>query len=89
MSYDGLIEAMIDAQAEILGDQAVTVARGVRGLEVDDDGSVLDIRDDPVTVVDDLVAAYVDNLGEAAASRLVTVAADYEEDLELPTSLRE
>lgn len=86
MSYDGLIEALIDAQAEILGQQAINVAQGVRGMDIDEDGNVLSIREDPVTVVDDLVAAYVDDLGAAATVTMKQVAEDYD-DLDLPASL--
>lgn len=87
MSYENLIEDLIAAQADILGAQAIEVARGVRGLQIDDDGTVLDITEDPVTIVDDLAGAYVADLGPAAMNMLTQVAEDYD-DLDLPASLK-
>lgn len=87
MSYENLIEEMISVQSTVLGTQAVELAKSVRGLQVDDDGSVLDVTDDPVTVVDDLVAAYANSLGDAARVKLTEVAQEYD-DLDLPASLQ-
>lgn len=87
MSYEGLVEDLIASQAELLGDGAVDVAREVRGLQVNDDGTVEDVTADGKTVVDDLASAYVDNLGPAAASAMQSVAAEYDSDLDLPRIL--
>lgn len=87
MSYEDLIEDMIESMSGVLGAEAVAVAQGVRGLQVDDDGTVLDLTEDAVTIVDDLAGAYEDTLGGAAMANLSSVAADYD-DLDLPASLR-
>lgn len=87
MSYESLIEDIIDAQQDILGAAAVEIARGVRGLSVADDGTVEDVRGDGTTVVDELASAYVDELGAAATVTMKTAAETYADELDLPRSL--
>lgn len=87
MSYEGLVEDLIASQAELLGDQAVEIAAGVRGLHVNPDGSVDEITSDGKTVVDDLVSAYTDRLGPAAEAAMRSTAAAHESDVDLPRSL--
>lgn len=87
MSYESLIEDVIDAQQNILGAAAVEIAQGVRGLSVADDGTVEEVRGDGVAVVDDLASAYVDELGAAATVTMKTAAEAYADELELPRSL--
>lgn len=86
MTYAALIEEMIAVQSEVLGDQAVVVAREVRGIHVEDDGTVDEISVDGKVAADDLVQAYADTLGPAARNAMQSVAADYA-DLDLPRSL--
>lgn len=88
MSYEQLIEAMIDRQGAILGDRAVEIARGVRGLHLASDGTVDDLSVDGKVAVDDLLSAYVDALGPAARGAMSQVAEEYGE-LDLPPELTE
>lgn len=87
MTYVNLVEDLVASQREILGDGAVNIAQRVGGIQVSDDGTVQGIDSDGVEVVDDLVSEYVDNLGDAATVTLRSVANEYDNELELPSSL--
>lgn len=87
MTYVNLVEDLVASQREILGDGAVSIAQRVSGIQVSDDGTVQGIDSDGVEVVDDLVSEYVDNLGDAATVTLRSVANEYDNELELPSSL--
>lgn len=88
MSYKSLIEDIVGAQQDILGTAATDIAQNVDGLTVNDDGSVEEVSGNGVAVVDDLVSAYVDELGAAATVTLKSTAEDYADELELPDSLK-
>lgn len=88
MTYENLIQDMIDSQATIIGAQAIEIARRVRGLQVEDDGTVQAVGQDPVSAADELAMEYQSRLGNAADRALRHVASQYEDELELPTSLQ-
>lgn len=88
MSYEDLAEDLIDSMKDFLGDGAADVAREVQGLEVDSSGNVTRIEGDAKSVVGDLASAYLDRLGDAAASKMKGVANSYSGELDLPPSLR-
>lgn len=88
MSYETLIEDLVAAQAEIFGDAAVEMAEQVDGLALDDDGTVWRLDRDGVRVVDDLVSAYVADLGGAATVTLKSAAGDHADQVELPATLQ-
>lgn len=88
MSYQSLIEDIVGAQQNILGDAAIDIAQQVHGLRVADDGTVDAINGDGLTAVDDLASAYVDELGAAATVTMKSAAEPYAGDLELPNSLQ-
>lgn len=87
MTYAALIDDMIAAQSELLGDQAVEIAREVRGLHVNGDGTVDEISVDGKVAADDLLRAYAGTAGPAAEARMAAVASAYESELDLPRSL--
>lgn len=87
MTYETLIEDLIASQRDIIGKEAVNVARGVDGLEIGGDGSVERVHGDPIAVVDALVGAYVDDLGGAATVTLKNAAGGYADDLDLPAAI--
>lgn len=88
MSYEVLIEDLVAAQAEIFGDAAVEMAEQVDGLALDDDGTVRQLDGDGVRVVDDIVSAYVADLGGAATVTLKSAAGDHADRVELPAALQ-
>ena len=85
-SYERLAERLIETERTMIGKRAVDVARSVDGLTITDDGAVANVANDQRAVVDDLVRAYVDVMGESARRRLTDVASEYD-DLELPATL--
>ena len=87
MTYAALIDDMVSTGAEVLGEQSVEIARDVRGIHVNGDGTVEEVSVDGRAAVDDLYRAYVDALGPAVEGPLRSVAAEYESALALPSSL--
>lgn len=87
MSYEALIEDLVAGQSELLGERAVAIARGVRGLHVNADGSVDELTADGKLVVDELAASYVDEIGPPAAAAMRSVAAGYADEIDLPRRL--
>jgi hypothetical protein len=85
-SYERLAERLIETQRTMIGKRAVDIARSVEGLSVTDDGAVADVEADDRTVLDELVRAYVDVMGDSARTRLTEVASEYD-DLTLPETL--
>jgi hypothetical protein len=85
-SYERLAERLIETQRTMIGKRAVDIARSVEGLSVTDDGAVADVVDDDRAVLDELVDAYVDVMGDSARTRLTDVASEYD-DLTLPETL--
>jgi hypothetical protein len=85
-SYERLAERLIETQRTMIGKRAVDIARSVDGLSVTDDGAVADVDDDDRTVLDELVRAYTDVMGDSARTRLTEVASEYD-DLTLPATL--
>jgi|GEM_PF-3110805 len=67
-NYAELVEAAIQREMDILGDQqAVAMAREIEGLDVEDDGSVTEIDRPSMDVLEALVDAYVEESGDIAA----------------------
>ncbi|WP_436909892.1 hypothetical protein [Halosimplex marinum] len=87
MSYEHLAGRLIETQRSMLGASAVEIARSTGGITVDDDGTVTEIEDDQLAVVDTLARRYVDVLGDAAESRLRSAAREFEGELVLPPAL--
>lgn len=87
VTYEALIEDLVSSQADIIGREAINVARGIDGLEVAEDGSVERITGDRVGVVEALVSAYVDDLGGAATVTLKNAAGVYADELDLPAAI--
>lgn len=87
MAYEELVEDLIASQADIIGREAIEVAKRIDGLQVADDGAVERIDGDSLGVIDALVSAYVDDLGGAATVTLKNAAGGYADDLELPSVL--
>lgn len=87
MSYEHLAERLIAAQQTMLGKRAIDIAASVEGLTVEDDGSVTAVADDDREVIAALVAEYTTIMGDSAASRLESTAAEFEDDLVLPENL--
>ncbi len=78
--FKSLLSEIIAKQAVILGsDIAILKARSVPGLEVANDGSVLNIKGDPKGIVERLVEEYVDLSGQIVKSALGSVFAKYPE----------
>lgn len=65
--FETLIEAAIDRERDVMGEQAIAVARSVEGLTVADDGSVDAVDGDGKRVLGDLVDSYVAASGDVAA----------------------
>lgn len=86
MGYDELASEMIERECDVLGDRAIGIAQDVEGIDVDDEGRVLAIEGDGVTVLGELADAYIDILGKATEASLSTIAQQYD-DVELPANL--
>lgn len=68
--YDSLIESIIQQEKDIIGLVALTKARQVDGLEVEDDGSIKSMERNGEEVFKDLVESYKSLVGEAIATAL-------------------
>ncbi|MDO8592627.1 MAG: hypothetical protein Q7R92_02530 [bacterium] len=76
--YMALTSEIIAKQAVILGpDIAILKARSVGGLEVSDDGKVIDIKGDPKTVLQELVNTYVELSGMIVKNALGSIFEKY------------
>ena len=87
MSYKHLAGRLIETQRSMLGGPAIDIARSTDGISVTGDGTVTGIEGDGREVVDELAHRYTDMLGDAAESRLLAAAAEFEDELALPPSL--
>lgn len=86
--YDALIEAAIDRERDIIGDEAIERARDVDGLDVDAEGVVTDLDRDGKAVLGDLVDGYVATSGDVAAFLIARRIENVPHgDLELPENL--
>lgn len=88
MSYEALIEDLVATQVDVFGAAAIEMARAVDGLDLDDDGTVRRLDRDGAQVADDLVAAYVADLGGAAQVTLKSAAGEHADRVDLPGALR-
>lgn len=89
VSYGQVIEAAIERESGILGEQkAVEKAKEVDGLEIDEEGHVLDIEGEGQQVLKRLVDRYEEVGGSVTASliarRIKKIGGD---ELELPEKL--
>ena len=76
--YKSLLTEVIAKQVIILGpDIAVLKARSVPGLEVSDNGAVVNITGDPAKVVQQLVDTYVELSGQIVKSALASIFTKY------------
>jgi len=76
--YRGLITDIIKKQAVILGSEiAVLKARNVKGLEVSDDGQVVNISENPDDILQRLVNEYVSLSGQIVKNALGSVFEKY------------
>ena len=77
-TYKALLSEIIAKQIVILGpDMAVMRARSVSGLEVSDDGKVLNFSEEPSVVVQKLVDKYVELSGQIVKNALGSIFAKY------------
>lgn len=84
--YEPLIEGVIQQEKSIIGLVALTKARQVEGLEIDDDGNVESLNGDGQEIFSDLVESYKSVVGEA----VMTAIRQYEsEEGELPPNLED
>lgn len=76
--YKSLLSEVIAKQAIILGPEiAVLRARSVVGLNVSDDGKVMEITGDPADVLQRLIDSYVELSGQIVKSALASVFTKY------------
>ncbi len=86
-SYQDLIAMVLEREVAILGEErAITTARDITGLKVDDRGNVLGVKGDGKEVLGQLLAQYHERFGDWAAHHckqvLFTMSKEY--GLELP-----
>lgn len=76
--YQNLLTEIIQKQVAILGPAiAVMKAKNIPGLEVKDDGTVINIEGDAQEIVKKLVDQYVDLSGQIVKNALSSVFAKY------------
>jgi len=76
--YREIITEIIKKQAVILGPQiAVLKARGVSGIEVTDEGDVIDITGDPHAALQALIDQYVELSGQIVRNALGSIFIKY------------
>lgn len=84
--YEPLIEGVIQQEKAIIGLVAITKARQVEGLEIDDDGNVESLEGDGEEIFTALIEAYKSVVGEA----VMTAIRQYEsEEGDLPSNLED
>lgn len=90
-SYDGLIEAAIEKEKRVLGDDAaLDVAESVEGFSTDDEGKVTALEGNGKEVLGRLVEKYEDVGGQVTASLIArNIKKVGGEELELPNNLAE
>ncbi|MFB6182651.1 MAG: hypothetical protein ABEI78_01170 [Candidatus Nanohaloarchaea archaeon] len=89
MSYEDIIEHIIQKEKDVIGPVAVKKADSVDGLEVDDDGNIENLDGDGKEVLSDLVETYKTIVGKSIAS-VLREEKDSEEDLpELPENIKQ
>ena len=64
--YHQVINKIIERQIGLLGPLAVTKAKNVVGLQVNDAGQVVSITGNPILVIHNLVLKYEEVVGRAA-----------------------
>lgn len=87
MSYKHLAGRLVETQRSMLGQPAIEIAQSIDGLTVTDDGNVTSVGGDKRATIDELVERYSDVLGGPARARLRTAAVEFDEELDLPSSL--
>lgn len=76
--YQALMSDIINKQTIILGPQiAILKARNVSDLVIADDGTVIDIKGEPATVLQKLVDEYVELSGMIVKNALGSIFAKY------------
>ncbi|MFH1427165.1 MAG: hypothetical protein ABIG60_01385 [Patescibacteria group bacterium] len=76
--YKTMLSEIIAKQAIILGpDMAVLKARSVQGLEVSNDGKVINYSGDPKDIVQKLVDKYVELSGQIIKNALGSIFSKY------------
>lgn len=77
-TYKALMTEIIHKQTVILGPQiAILKARNVSSLSVNDDGQVVDIKEDPRTALQKLVDEYVKLSGQIVKNALGSIFTKY------------
>jgi hypothetical protein len=76
--YTALITEIIKKQSVILGPEiAILKARSVSGLQVDNDGKVTSVGDNPKETLQNLVDQYVELSGQIVKNALGSIFAKY------------
>lgn len=76
--YTALITEIIKKQSVILGPEiAILKARSVPGLQVDNDGKVTGVGDNPKETLQNLVDQYVELSGQIVKNTLGSIFAKY------------
>lgn len=87
-TYEMLIEAAIDRERDVIGEEAIERARSIDGLGVDDDGTVDAVDRDGKAVLGELIDEYVAASGDVAAFLIARRIENLPHDeLELPDNL--
>lgn len=83
--YKNLLSEVIKKQIIVLGpDVAILKARGVEGLEVDDEGNVTKLEGEPQKILQNLIDQYVALSGQIVKSTMEPLLAKYPA-LEIPS----
>lgn len=84
--YEGMAQAFLDRAAERIGhEKAVSLARQVERLDVDDGGRVQSIHGSDQIVVEHLADRYMQYMGMAARNEFADAAAEF--DVETPVNV--
>lgn len=89
-TYRDVIETAIQKELDILGEQALDIAREDGTIDVADDGSVRAITGNETEVFRSLVDRYVETGGAVSASLIANAISNLNtDDLDLPETIRE
>lgn len=89
-AYKKVIEKIIVKQVELVGTLAILKAKGVIGLEIDDQGRVIAIAGAPPVIIHNLLLKYEEVAGKAATMVSKVAIAGLKKEyprLELPPKL--
>lgn len=84
MSYVALTQALVENQEQVLGEQAVDVARETPGIAFEN-GEVAAVEGEEAVV--ELVNAYEDRMGQAALTSMRIAADEFAGWVDLPAVL--